>query len=523
MRSSTSDTNIKPVWILDREAAGSIVSDSADAPGRTTAIRLRKQMLIVSCILLSYAVGFVCFYPGALTNFDEVSYIRQAVTFANGSTTVDTIDPFTGSHQKTHPSDYPPGTSALMTPFVWVGGWRGAYGFELLALMACVLFTARWIAESGGSPLFALIILGYPPTLVMARTGMSDVPSACLVAAGLWLFWPDQGQTAWRRFGAGLIAGASLSLREPNLILFAIFFAGALLRRERNLAALVVGGVAGVSTRLLSAAIVYGNPLFVKNHGYSFTGLYASQNLFMYLTALLLLVPAGLLCAFFYRGRRWPELFSTTLSFTLLFVLYDYNASPSSGLKQWVLAPRFFIPLLPILAVAMAHTIPAWWQRVLRSISIQHRRTWWIFGRGAVMTWLAGVAVMGFAANRYHAIWGNNHEQIVRAVYSNTDSSHPVLTDIPATVKFLNELHGRRIEGDLMGMSEDDIHRLLDRYGAVNVVFFDRDDSDYWVQKAQHNQAVMDTLTKQHPATIAVQQRFHGLGVLQIWKIAGRS
>ena len=524
MRRSPSISKEKPVFVLDEEATGSLASSSGVAPNRAAAtIQLRKQMLIVCCILLSFAAGFVYFYPGALTNFDEVSYIRQAVTFAHGSSTVDTIDPFTGAHQASHPSDYPPGTSALMTPFVWIGGWRGVFAFELLALIGAVLFTARWIVESGGSPLFALMILGYAPTLVMARTGMSDVPSACLVAAGLWLFWPDNGQSAWRRFAAGLIAGATLSLREPNLILFAIFFAGALIRRERQLVALILGGLAGIATRLISATLVYGNPLFVKNHGYSFTGLYASQNLVMYLTALLGFVPLGLLCAFLYRGKRWPELLGTTFCFTLLFVLYDYNASPSSGLKQWVLAPRFFIPMLPILAFAMAHTIPVWWQRLLAAIKTQHRAPWRIFGQSAVVIWLACVAVMGFAVNRYHAIWGSNHEEIVRAVYSHTDARHPVLTDIPATVKFLNELHGQRIEGDLMAMSQSDIHRLLDRYGAVNIMFFDRDDSDYWVKKAQQDRLVIENLTKQYAASIAVQQRFPGLGVLQIWKIASRS
>jgi hypothetical protein len=237
----------------------------------------------------------------------------------------------------------------------------------------------------------------------------------------------------------------------------------------------------------------------------------------------LVFVPAGLLCAFLYRAHRWPELVATTFCFTLLFVLYDYNASPSSGLKQWVLAPRFFIPMLPILAFATAHTLPAWWQRLLARIRVQHRPTWLAFGRSAVVVWLAGIVIAGFIANRYHAIWGNNHDQIVQAVYGNTDPTHPVLTDIPATVKFLNELHGRRIEGDLMGMSGTDIQKLLARYGAVNVMFFDRDDSDYWVQKAQHNRVLIENLTKQYPASIAVQQRYPGLGVLQIWKISSRS
>src|ERR1700730_18360971 len=138
-------------------------------------------MGIVWGVLLLYALGFGCLYAKALTNFEEVPYARQAASFACGSATVDQVDPFTGQHQRVHPSDYPAGTSALMVPFVWLAGWRGAFLLGLLALSACTLFTGRWIADSGGSPLYALVMLGYLPAMVMARTGMSDVPSACLV------------------------------------------------------------------------------------------------------------------------------------------------------------------------------------------------------------------------------------------------------------------------------------------------------------------------------------------------------
>ena len=49
------------------------------------------------------------------------------------------MDPFTGQHQRLHPSDYPAGTSALMVPFVWLAGWRGAFLLGLLAISACTL------------------------------------------------------------------------------------------------------------------------------------------------------------------------------------------------------------------------------------------------------------------------------------------------------------------------------------------------------------------------------------------------
>jgi hypothetical protein len=325
--------------------------------------------------VLLYIVGFIGFYPRALTNFDEVSYVRQAAAFAAGSGTVDSVDPFTGQHQRVHPSDYPAGTSTLMVPLVWLAGWRGAFLLGLLALSGATLFTARWIADSGGSPLYALAVLGYLPAMVMARTGMSDLPSACLVAAGLWLFWADDQSTPWRRLAAGFLAGVSICLREPNPILFAIFFAGAVFRRERQIVALILGGLAGVACRPLSAALVYGNPFFVKEHVYGFSRAYAAQNLVMYLTALLVLVPGGLIFALCYRGKRWIELVLTAAVYVGVFIDWNYNGAASGGLKQWMLSLRFLIPLTPIIAFAMAHTCTRWYRAVGRPLCPESRIT----------------------------------------------------------------------------------------------------------------------------------------------------
>jgi hypothetical protein len=477
------------------------------------------EMRIVWAVLFLYVVGFICFYPRALTNFDEVSYVRQAVTFSAGSSTVDTIDPYTGQHQKVHPSDYPPGTSALMTPFVWLGGWRGAFLLGLLAAVACVLFTAQWIGESGGSPLYALLVLGFVPTLVMARVAMSDVPSACLVAAGLWLFWSNDAGTPWRRLAAGFIAGASLCLREPNPILFAIFFAGAVVRRERHLIALVGGGLAGVACRFVGSALVYGNPLFVKVQFYGFTGLHLGQNLRMYLPALLLLVPGGLIFALAYRGPRWPELVSTVAVVVGMFLVYNYDASSSGGIKQWVLSLRFMIPLLPILAFAMAYTCPRWYRAFTQSMSPPRRMGWDRLAKVAVATWLAGVVAVGLAVNWRSELWSALHQQAVQALYSNTDPSQPVVADIPAMVKFLSELHGPRMVAELKGIQDDQIRALVDHYPAVQIVSFDRNDSEYWLTNSKRTQAFVESLSAQFPSTLKLEQVFPGLGVLRIWNV----
>jgi hypothetical protein len=514
--------NDRPVSIHERSASATPDSPSSSLPGTDDAW-FSKPMRIIWVVLLLYAAGFFCFYPKALTNFDEVYYVRQAVTFSHGSSTVEITDAYTGAKHRLHPSDYPPATSAVMTPLIWLAGWRGAFALGLLAIGACVLFTARWIAASGGSPLYALLILGYVPALVMARIAMSDIPSACLVAAGLWLFWSDDAPTGWRRFAAGFIAGVSVCFREPNPILFAFFFAGALFRRERHLPALATGGIAGVACRFIGAALVYGDPLFTKVQFYGFTGRELAHNLIMYLTGLLILVPGGLILALAYRGRRRPELVSTVAAFFGMFLVYNYNGGASGGLKQWILTLRFMIPLLPIVAFAMAETCPRWYNALIKRVKPERRAAWHSFTRAAIVTWLCGIVVMSFLLNWRSGQLGQLHQDLIHTLYSNTDPTRPLVADIPASLKFLNELNGQRVTAELTGISDDEIGVLVDRHGVIQIVFLDRDDSDYWVLKWKDNERFLRSLSPRFVTTLRVEHKYPGLGVLQIWNVAGRS
>src|SRR5260370_13396017 len=169
-----------------------------------------------------------------------------------------------------------------MAPLAWVGGWRAVFLLGLLSVSFTVLFTAQWIAESGGSPLYALTVLGYVPALVMARVAMSDLPSACLVAIGLWMFWREGEHKVWWRLFAGFVGGASLCLREPNALLFEFFFVGVVLRRERGAWASVLGGLAGIGWRFVGSLLMFGDPMFAIPHP-GFTGAFASSNIILYL------------------------------------------------------------------------------------------------------------------------------------------------------------------------------------------------------------------------------------------------
>jgi hypothetical protein len=247
------------------------------------------------------------------------------------------------------------------------------------------------------------------------------------------------------------------------------------------------------------------------------------HNLVMYLTGLLILVPGGLIFALAYRGRRRPELVATVAVFVSLFLIYNYNGGASGGLKQWILTLRFMIPLLPIVAFAMAETCPRWYSSLIQRVKPERRAACHSFTRAAILTWLCGIVIMSFLVNWRSGLLGQLHQELIHTLYSNTDPTHPLVADIPASLKFLNELNGRRVSAELTGISDEQIGVLVDRHKAIQIVFLDRDDSDYWVLKWKDNERFLRSLSPRFATTLRLERKYPGLGVLQIWSVAKRS
>ncbi len=327
----------------------------------------KTSNLIVVAALALYTLGFVTFFPKVIVVYDESVYVRQAVAFASGQLSIPERDPLTGLVRPFVPSTYPVGTSALQVPFIWLAGsWRGAPVLSLLSVWLIVGILARWLNDNARSPLFALLALVYPPTLVLGRVALSDVPSGAIVTLGLWLFWRGQSRHQAYWAAAGFVAGASLVLRNTNVLLFVPFFVGAVVRRERRSWALVCGGIAGVSLRLVASYWVFGNPLFTRGSlGFGLDAM--SDNVSLYLIALLVMVPGGLLAGLLWRGAQRPEFVATVVVTFLFFLAYRYAGLESGGLKSLILGPRFFIPLVSLLVFSVAHEVPVAWQRVARN------------------------------------------------------------------------------------------------------------------------------------------------------------
>ena len=479
-----------------------------------------RDIRIVAAAVLIYLVGLACFYPADTVIGDEVNYLEPAYAFANGSTYLEQIRTLTGEVSCRPSGRYLPGASAMMASFVALFGWRGAYLVPALAVAVATLCTAFWLRTAGRSPLFALMVLGYPPILVLGRTAMSDVPSTAFAALGLWLFWAGTAGRRGRWLASGFVAGLSLSFRETNALLFAPLYVGALIRREHGVGALIVGGIAGSLVRPLLTAIVYGDPLYLFPTSVTFALPHVVANLPAYALALLVLVPGGLIGALLYRGERWPEVVATVVIFCAVYVSYGYRAEQSGLLKGLILGPRYFAPLTPLLAFVAAETFPRLWTRYRARFgasgfghAVQQ------LGRLSVRLWLIGVMVLAFIVHPAFAVLSGSSERFREAIYRHSEEGSVVVIDRLSSKKFVNVLFGQRRQFHFQDLTPDVLDALLARYGTITIALLDRRDSSFWRERELDNAEILKRLRSQAEFKLLFEEGSGTSERLRIWRV----
>jgi 4-amino-4-deoxy-L-arabinose transferase-like glycosyltransferase len=488
--------------ILDRLEAGS------------RGDQLAWRIVLAGCLL--YAVGFFAFYPNTITNDDEAMYVRQTLLVLQDASTVPRVNALTGETDDHALSTYPYGTALSMALPTALFGWRGGYVVPCLSLVLGVLVLGRWLQQEGRSPLFALLVLGYPPALVMGRVAMSDVPSLFLVTFGLWLFWRGSERSWPWWLSSGFVAGASMLFRESNPIPFAPFFAGALMRRERNVWALIVGGLAGLALRVMANAYFLEQPLHFRSPYILALGT-MHERLPMYALALLVFVPGGLLLALAYRGRRWPELCIAVAGFVTAYLIQTYYTFATSVLKNMVVTPRYVIPIIPVIVFGMAESVPRLWRRWLEAVD-GARRDGLRAAAGAVLAlWMGGVMLASFAVHPAFARWSARQGEIRDAIVAKIDLEAVVLTNFMATRKFLPELDLKYLVVDRAQVDVETANSLVQRYGELYIVLLDRTDSAHWIRDAEANEEFIHGI--QPAPELIYDQRFTPTDLLRIWRV----
>jgi 4-amino-4-deoxy-L-arabinose transferase-like glycosyltransferase len=477
-------------------------------PSRESSVRAWSVLGICTAC---YALGFALFPPRALIVSDENMYVTQAATFAAGKLTVQVPELFSSVVSRQLPSDYPPGTSALQTPFVWIGGWRSAPWASVLSLLVTLGLLAAWLSSEGFSPLFALLFLTYLPTLVLGRVGMSDVPSGAIVTASLYLFWRGMGGRPLLWFAAGLLGGLSLLFRETNAVVFIPFLIGATIRRER-VWPLLGGAAVGIGARLLAAFLLFGSPFYMRNSGSGWSLSAMAHNAPLYLVALVLLVPGGLIAVALYRGSRRPEVIGSVILVLLFFTLYDYSASESGWAKQLVLGPRYLIPIVPLVVLAIAEVVTRLGRKFLGDRT--SRSAWWPFLLGAP------AALAAFAVHPAIDRWSKGQAAISEAIYSGTTEGSVLVTNTSASQKFISPVYGSRLMVARDRLPPESLARVLQPHPETYLVLIDRSDSDWYRADSVTNEQYLSrlrTLCRLSPVHDAQEDP---VDRLRVWKIA---
>ncbi len=293
-------------------------------------------------------------WPDAITNTDELSYVAAATDYAQGRSTGVAIDPTTLLPYDRINSLYPAGTSLAQAPWVAVFGWRGAYVVPLAGFLGALWAMYALLRSVGLNPWFALVLPAFPATTVLARCATSDSWNLFLVTVALAMFAHGVNGPKWRWSLSGFAAGLVLATREASVLVLAPIMLVAVVRREPGWWALVAGGALGAGVRLVSAWIIFDNPLF-RHPGYGvFTLHWLLRNFPFYLGITLVLIPAGLVALVRYRGWRWRELTIGAAALLLLHAAYQYGAGESGGPNAVVIGGRYVMPALPVFALALA-------------------------------------------------------------------------------------------------------------------------------------------------------------------------
>lgn len=367
-------------------------------------MRLFNSVILFALCLLAYFT----YFQRDVNNTQQVTRMALAIAFSEGRLDLapfenNTVDK--AVHDGRTYADKPPGLSLLATPAVLaLRAVRAALGqpvdirnaddYALLTRVAAAstvaLFSALAVAAlylalpklglTPGAALFAATALGFgTPFFGWSTTFFVHAPSGCviLLALGLAHFrrrTPSPGSDLLLGFVLGFLLSIDLTAL-PAAIAIGLYALSA--NRSRllgRLAALILGGVAGVSPLLAHNALAFGSPLrFGYGEVVGFAGMKTGffglnqpdpavllQILFglhrglLPLSPVLLLVPVGFLGLWRQRDLRGLALTIGVIAASALLINSSYfywDGGSSTG-------PRHLVAMLPVLAVPLGFAWP---------------------------------------------------------------------------------------------------------------------------------------------------------------------
>lgn len=392
----------KPAWKTEKRRAISKVAG------------FRLHWFLFGLLLLSFALT----YPTTYKIFDEVKYAEQAMGFAQ-------FDAYPQATIRSIPLDYPVGTALLAVPVIWLFGVSGVFAMTMICLLTGLYLTMLTLRQLGYDDKWAFILLLFPPLIVLSRSFMSDIPAMMLVSGFLYLFF-QKHRSHRNQLLLGIVGGAILIFREPVFLIFIPFLFHRGVKEYDQRKSLLLGLVIGLILKPISGLIFFNDPFFIKDPGTSFGLMTLPTNMLIILAVFLIFIPLGPIVMSKYRGPLKKTILFSIGMYTALIAFYTYNGLNSGLLKGMILGPRFFIPILPLIAICYADLDKQLKPRVSESI----KKAIMLFG----VIFFVGAQVLG---SRFE-----NEQMKFADLLSPMQNGQVMTNDLGEAYKYVNRLNG---------------------------------------------------------------------------------
>ncbi|MEN8159991.1 MAG: hypothetical protein ABFS41_07970, partial [Myxococcota bacterium] len=215
------------------------------------------------------------------------------------------------------------------------------------------------------------------------------------------------------------------------------------------------------------------------------------------------------------RGRRRPEVVLAIGLLFLFYLLQTYGMSASSLPKRLVVALRYFDPLLPVLAVAMAESVP----RLLGGrLSARAAAERWVGRLGAL--WVGGVLLAALGVHPGLDRWGASQNEIRAAIARTVPIDAVLITNGAALRKFIDQLERPYVILHRDRVSPKELRAIRRRHGTYMIALLDRSDSAYWREDAARS---ADFIARLGDPVPLIDLRPTETDRLRIWRIGYRA
>ena len=205
-----------------------------------------------------------------------------------------------------------------------------------------------------------------------------------------------------------------------------------------------------------------------------------------------------------------------TIALTLSFYVFQAYGGAESGFpKSLVIGLRYFAPLLPLLAFAMAESVPRSVDAVSRHVG--HVEGWLSAATGL---WLAGVLASSFVVHVALDRWAGSQLQIRSALERFVPTEAVLVANDAALQNFIDDLPRPYRTLDRGSLGPESVDELARRHDTYFVALLDRSDSDFWRRESADDAAFAAQLPES--ARLLVDLQPTRTDRLRIWQITTR-